>query len=176
MSLHFTLSNCTYYNKWNWYYNKFAKLLNWKFLLNIPRDRYWTFKPLMLEIIKNDQEKYYNTIKQLYFKWLTHNDISEIVKEIYWDNISSSAISNITSELVNEFELWQKRELEDNFVALYIDTMYCKVKRWDKYENEWYTIVLGLKYDGRREVLWVYSTPAESIYNWEDILQDLKNR
>ena len=170
------LKDSSEYNKGNWYYQRLAKLLNWKFTLSIPRDRYWLFKPLIKEIIKNDEENYYETIKQLYLKGLTHNDISDIMNEIYGNSLSSAAISNITNGLLEEFNAWQKRKLEDEYVAIYIDTIYCKLRRWESYENEWFTIALWLKYDGTREILWVYSTPNESIYCWEDVLDDIKKR
>ncbi|UFX82722.1 IS256 family transposase [Candidatus Absconditicoccus praedator] len=170
------LKDSNKHNKGNGYYQRLAKLLNRKFTLSIPRDRDGLFKPLIIEIIKNYQKNYYETIKQLYLKGFTHNDISDIMNEIYGNSLSSGAISNITNGLLEEFNAWQKRELEDEYVAIYIDTIYCKLRRGESYENEGFTIALGLKYDGTREILGVYSTPNESIYCWEDVLDDIKKR
>jgi len=39
-------------------------------------------------------------------------------------------------------------------------------------------IALGIKPDGRREVLgfWLFGAEGESAHNWEEVLKDLKRR
>lgn len=164
------------WNKWNWYYSRFLKLLSWKISINIPRDREWEFRPLILEIMKNNQDKYLNLVKELYFKWLTHWDIQSLMNKIYWSSISSSTITNLTNELLDEFNEWKHRKLSDEYALIQLDTMYCKVKRWAIFQSEWFTIVLWMWYNWTREILWIYSTPNESIYNWKEILEDIKER
>lgn len=163
-------------NKWNWYYNRFLKLLSGKISLNIPRDRNGIFRPLILEIMKHNEAQYMELVKKLYFKWLTHGDINWIMKNIYWTSIWSGSITNLTNELMYEFERWKKRKLKDEYAVLMIDSIYCKVRRWFEYQTEWFTIVLGMKYNGTREILGIYWTPQESINIWKEILKDIKNR
>ena len=54
------------------------------FRINIPRDRLGLFKPMFLEIIREENNKMNNLIFQLYVKGLTTKDISEIIHQIIW--------------------------------------------------------------------------------------------
>jgi len=165
-------------NKWNWFYKRFLNALWDKIKLSIPRDRKWIYNPLILEIIKNEEQQYYDLISQLYMKWLTHWDISSIMNNIYKKNISSASISNITKWLMEEFEIWNKREFNDweDFIWIYIDWLFQSVKRWNSYSSEWFTVVLWIRLDWTREILWIYSIPEENSSAWWEVLQDLKER
>ena len=165
-------------NKWNWFYKRFLNVIWDKMHFSIPRDRNWLYNPLILNIIKNEEKQHYDLISQLYTKWLTHWDISSIMKNIYKKQVSSASITNITKWLIEEFEIWNNREFKDwnQFVWLYIDWIFQSVKRWKSYSSEWFTIILWIKLDWTREVLWIYSTPEESSSAWWETLQNLKER
>ena len=133
-------------NKWNWFYKRFLNVIWDKMHFSIPRDRNWLYNPLILNIIKNEEKQHYDLISQLYTKWLTHWDISSIMKNIYKKQVSSASITNITKWLIEEFEIWNNREFKDwnQFVWLYIDWIFQSVKRWKSYSSEWFTIIFEL--------------------------------
>jgi len=55
---------------------------------------------------------------------------------------------------------------------------YRKLHRREKTAKEPAYIALGIKPDGRREVLgfWLFGAEGESAHNWEEVLKDLKRR
>lgn len=163
-------------NKWNGYYQRYFKAIHGKLEINVARDRLGIFKPLILEISKVEHEKYHQLIVELYSKWLTHSDIQKMMKSIYWCEISSGQISMISNKVLDDLKIWQNRSLKDEYIALFIDTTYVKVKRDWSYSAEWFTILLWWKYDGSREILGIYSTPTESATARKNILIDIKNR
>jgi transposase-like protein len=74
------------------------------FRVNVPRDRLGLFKPLFLDLMKEENEKMNDLIFQLYVKGLTTKDISEVVEQIYGKSISTTQISIITNNFEKEMK------------------------------------------------------------------------
>jgi len=144
--------------------------------LRIPRDRQSAFMPTILALFR-EQESYLKEVSfQMYSKGLTTRDISEVMETIYGTHYSKSKISNITQGFYEQMEAWRNRDLENHYLALFIDGLFVKLKRKDKYKNECFYIVLGLKEDFTREIIAIVNFPTESSQGWEHLFEDLKNR
>ncbi len=144
--------------------------------LRIPRDRQSSFTPTILALFR-DQESYLKEVSfQMYSKGLTTRDISEVMETIYGTHYSKSKISNINQSFYEQMEAWRNRELDEHYLALYIDGLHVKLKRNSRYENECFYIILGLKEDFTREVIAIVNFPSESSHGWRDIFQNLKER
>lgn len=144
--------------------------------LKVPRDRLGAFKPLILMLYRNDDERRREAIYELYSKGLTTRDISDVMDKLYGDHYSKSKISRISQSFYSELELWRNRPLDSSYKALYIDGTYVKIQRNGKYENECFYIVLGLTSDNRREILSIVNFPTESTTNWECVFDNLRER
>jgi putative transposase len=162
-------------NKANGYYSRLAKMLSGVIDLKIPRDRLGLFKPLILEIIKKDQENIDNLAFSLYSKGLSTRDINDVLKEAYNLNTSPQYISNISSSFLELRRKWQERRLDKKYYAVYIDAIYLNIRR-DTVLKESVYIVMGLKEDLSREILGIYSIPQESAKGWQEVLFDIKKR
>jgi transposase-like protein len=145
------------------------------FRINVPRDRMGLFKPLFLELMREENEKLNELIFQLYVKGLTTEDISAIIKQIYSKNISRSQISIITNNFEEEMRQWLNKPLEKQYYAIYIDTLRIPVRR-DSVESEAFYIILGLRRDFKREIIGIYNLPRETKEGWWQILKDIKSR
>ena len=99
------------------------------FRINILRDRLGLFKPLFLELMKEEDEKMNNLIFHLYVKGLTTKDISEIIEEIYAKSISPAQVSIITNNFEKEMKGWLDKPLEEEYYAIYIDVLRIAVRR-----------------------------------------------
>ena len=75
------------------------------FRINIPRDRLGLFKPVFLELMREENGKINELILQLYVKGLTTKDISTIVEEIYGKEVSSAQVSIITNNFEKEMKV-----------------------------------------------------------------------
>jgi len=71
---------------------------------------------------------------------------------------------------------WRNRDLDEHYLALYIDGLHTKLKRDNKYENECFYIILGLREDYTREIVAIVNFPQESATAWEYIFDEIKNR
>jgi len=144
--------------------------------LRIPRDRLSEFTPTILALFR-DQEEYIKEVSfDLYSKGLTTRDVSDVMETIYGKHYSKSTISNFSQSFYERMETWRSRALESHYLALFIDGTYVKVKRANRYQNESFYIVLGLREDYTREVIAIVNLPQESSTGWQQVLTSLKER
>jgi len=144
--------------------------------LRIPRDRMSAFTPTILALFR-EQEQYLKEVSfQLYSKGLTTRDISEVMETIYGSHYSKSTISNISQSFYAQMQAWRNRALEEHYLALYIDGLSVKLKRSERYQNESFYIILGLKQDFTREVVAIVNFPRETAQGWSEVFSSLKER
>ncbi|WP_457617888.1 IS256 family transposase [Lutibacter sp.] len=144
--------------------------------LRIPRDRQSEFTPLILALFR-EQESYLKEVSfQLYSKGLTARDVSDVMETIYGKHFSKSKVSDITVSFYEKMEQWRERAIDNHYLALYIDGLQVNLKRDDKYQNECFYIILGLKEDYTREIIAIVNLPTESATGWREVFKELKIR
>ena len=144
--------------------------------LRIPRDRRSFFKPIILALFR-DQEKYLKEVSfDLYSKGLTTRDIGDVLETIYGKHYSKSSISNFSVSFYQQMRLWRERELNQHYLALFIDGLQVKVRRNGYYQNECYYMILGLKEDYTREIIAIETLPSESATGWQLVANSIKER
>lgn len=164
-------------NNRNGYYSKTVKSENLgDMVLNIPRDRNGTFEPKLIPKGQTMTEHLEHCILSLYSKGMTTSDISDQIKEMYGVDVSDMTISNITNSVLEHFTAWQNRPLEDLYFTVWMDGIVFKVREDNKYINKCIHVVLGLKQDGKKEVLGLWISQTESASFWLSVLTDLKAR
>lgn len=145
-------------------------------LLSIPRDRNSEFEPHLIPKGRRMSDKLEEAITGMYSRGMTCSDISAQVKEIYGVNVSEGTVSNITNSLVDHIREWQNRSLEPVYYILWMDGIAIRVKQNGKYNNKCIYIVIGLRKDGKKEVLGMWMAESESASFWMSVLTDLKAR
>ena len=162
-------------NKANGYRPKQSLGFGNGFKLAVPRDRLGVFQPYMLELLKEDESRIKEACFELYSKGLTTKDVSSVIEKLYGKSYSEGSITNITKGFYAQMEQWRERVLEQNWVAIFIDAIFVKVRR-DTVQSEAFYVLLGVKEDLTREVLGIYNYPTESATNWVDIAKDIQKR
>jgi transposase-like protein len=104
------------------------------------------------------------------------SDIQEQINELYEFEVSTSAISRITDRVANDIQIWQNRPLESVYLIVWMDGISFKVRENSKVINKTIHIVVGLKRDGKKEVLGLWLGKNESAAFWMTVLTDLKTR
>lgn len=155
---------------------KTVKTANGEFLIDAPRDREGSFDPITLPKHKRMSRKLEGVILHLYAKGMSTQDITDHMEEMYGVRYSSSAISAITNQLLADVQDWQARPLETIYPIVWLDAIRYKVKHENRIINKAILVVIGLKMDGKKDVLglWIYHT--ESAAFWMEVLNDLKTR
>lgn len=145
-------------------------------VLKVPRTRNGTFYPVLLNVIRNEDEERRKLIFSLYRRGLTTEQVSDVYEEIYGKDYSKQQISYLMRDSREEVSIWLKRKLDSHYLVLYIDATFVHTRRDKWVSKEGYYTVLGIKEDGSREVLSVVNHPTEGALLWQLELDSLKER
>ena len=164
-------------NSRNGHYNKNVKTESLgNIVLNIPRDRKSEFDPVLIPKGQRMSEKLEENILAMYSRGMTTGDIRAFVEEIYGVEVSESTISRISDNIIEDVKLWQDRPLEDVYYVVWMDGIVFKIKQDGRYINKCIYLIIGLKKDGKKEVLGMWISENESASFWLKVLNDLKSR
>lgn len=147
-----------------------------EFEIQVPRDRDSSFNPLVVPKRKNMIDGLENIIISFYAKGMSVSDIQEQIKDLYEFDVSTSAISRITDRVTNDIVSWQNRPLESIYLIVWMDAIVFKVRENSKVINKSVYIAVGLRRDGRKEVLGLWLGKNESSAFWMTVLTDLRAR
>lgn len=142
----------------------------------VPRDRDASFNPIIVPKRKNIVDGIENVIVSLYAKGMSNSDIEEQIQEVYNFEVSTSTISRITDKITNDIVAWQNRPLEPVYLIVWMDGIVFKVRENSKVINKTVYIAVGLRRDGKKEVLGLWLGKNESAAFWMSVLTDLKAR
>ncbi len=145
-------------------------------VLNIPRDRNAEYAPRLIPKGQRMSDKLEEAIIGMYSRGMTTSDISEQVKNVYGVEVSEGTISNVTARIIEHVKDWQARPLEPVYYVVWMDGIVLKIKQSGKYINKCIYLVIGLKSDGLKEVLGMWTSENESASFWLSVLTDLKAR
>ena len=144
--------------------------------IKVPRDREATFNPMLVPKRKSMVEGIENVIISLYAKGMSNSDIEQQIAEVYNFDVSTSTISRITDRVTGDIVAWQNRMLEPVYLIVWMDGIVFKVRENSKVINKTMYIAVGLRRDGKKEVLGLWLGKNESAAFWMSVLTDIKAR
>ena len=160
----------------NGYRDRKARGFGKEMILKVPRTRNGTFYPVLLNVLRNEDEEHRKLIFSLYRRGLTTEQVSDVYEEIYGKEYSKQQISYLMKDSRKEVAIWLKRKLETHYLILYIDATFVHTRRDESVSKEGYYTILGVKEDGTREVLSIVNHPTEGAILWQMELESLKER
>ena len=117
-----------------------------------------------------------NVILSLYAKGMSNSDIEQQIREVYNFDLSTSTISRITDAVTNDIIIWQNRPLEPVYLIVWMDGIVFKVREGSKVINKTVYIAVGLRRNGKKQVLGLWLSKNESAAFWMSVLTDMKAR
>ena len=145
--------------------------------LKVPRVREGDFHPQILPYRKRASLELSEAILALYAVGVSTRKISAFLEGIYGAFYSPQSISRLVEVTQEQVKAWRERPLSEEYYAVFLDGTFLSIRR-GKTAKEPVYIALGIKPDGRREILgfWLFGAEGESSRNWEEVLKDLKRR
>lgn len=144
--------------------------------ITVPRDRNASFNPMIVPKRGNMVDGIENVIVSLYAKGMSNADIEEQIREVYNFDVSTSTISRVTDKIAGDIVAWQNRPLEPIYLIVWMDGIVFKVRENSKVINKTVYIAVGLRRDGKKEVLGLWLGKNESAAFWMSVLTDMRAR
>ncbi len=164
-------------NRRNGKSKKRIKSFSGNFELSTPRDRSGTFSP---QIVKKHQTTINDEIEQkilaLYGHGMSYKAISAHIEEIYGIEISTGTLSAVTDKIIHTVKQWQARPLEAVYPIVWMDAIHYKIRENGKVQSKAIYTILGVTFEGHKEVLGLYISENEGANFWLQVLTDLSNR
>ena len=111
-----------------------------------------------------------------YAKGQTTTEIVESIKELYDVDISSSLVSRVTDNILEDITAWQNRPLSSVYPIVYLDCIVVKVRQDKQIINKAIYLALGVGLDGKKELLGMWLSENEGAKFWLGVLTELQNR
>jgi len=92
----------------------------------------------------------------LYAKGMSNADIIDFLAQTYKINYSTSQVSIITNQMLEDIKIWQTRPLEDQYAVVWIDAIHYKIRQDGKVISKAAMIVLGIDMEGKQDILSIY--------------------
>jgi len=163
-------------NSRNGFSSKTIKTKHGKTQIKVPRDREASFEPVIVPKRSQLSEGIESLIVSLYAKGMSNADIEEQLHEIYDFQVSTSVISKVTDKISDDIVAWQNRPLDPVYLIVWMDGIVFKVRENSKVINKTIYIAVGLKTDGKKEVLGLWLGKNESSSFWMSVLTDIRAR
>jgi len=91
--------------------------------------------------------------------------------------LSKSAVSRVVTGLKDQYETWRTRDLSaERLKVLYLDAAYLRVRLAKKIEKVPVATAVGVREDGTKVLLGLWTYASEGRAAWADVLADLTAR
>jgi transposase-like protein len=98
-------------------------------------------------------------------------EIQGHLQQLYGLNVSLDLISTITDDVLEEVEQCQQRRLESMYPIVYFDALRLKIRDEGTVKNKAVYLALGVRADGKKEVLGLWIEQTEGAKFWLKGLQ-----
>lgn len=166
------------YNSGNSRNGSYQRKLKTKFgeiTVEVPRDRNGDFKQHTIAPYKRSTDDLEATILHLYSKGITTSEIADLIEKMYGHAYSKQTISNITKMTEKHVKEFHERQLNNQYVVVYMDATMLNVRR-DCVCKEAIHILVGITKEGYKEVIDFGIYPSESCENYREMLLNIQKR
>lgn len=119
-----------------------------------------------------------NVLPVLYLRGLSTGDFGEALESLLGKDargLSATSIVRLKKHWHAEYETWRRRELSDTrYAYIWVDGVYFNVRLEE--DHLACLVVIGVRQDGKKEVLALEDGYRESEESWLTVLRDLKAR
>jgi putative transposase len=147
-----------------------------KLPISVPRDRLSTFDPQLIAKYRRRLPGFDDKIVSMYARGMTVREIQGHLAELYGIDVSPDLISAVTDAILDEIAEWQNRPLEAVYPLVFLDALRVKARAEGTVRNKAVYIALGIRADGRKEILGLWIEQTEGAKFWLRVMTELKNR
>jgi transposase-like protein len=115
-------------------------------------------------------------LARLYLEGLSSGDFEPVFRALVGDTaaLSPNSILRLREEWEAEFGAWRTRRLTERYVYIWADGIYLKAGL--EREKTAVLVIIGVRADGRKELLAMEDGYRESTASWAEVLRSLRDR
>jgi transposase-like protein len=146
-----------------------------KVTFDIPQVREGDFYPQALERGLRSERALAATLAAMYVQGVSTRKVAAITEKLCGCQVSSTQVSQATSQLDSVLEQWRNRPL-GKCLYLFLDARYEKVRIDGQVREAAVLLASGVQADGKRQILGVSVSLSEQEVHWRTFLQSLVAR
>jgi len=147
-----------------------------EFEVEIPRDRNGEYEPRLVKKHQRDISSIDDKILSMYAKGMSTEAINSHIEDIYKFSVSKEQVSRVTDKIIPIAKEWQNRPLERCYTVIFLDGMSFDVREDGAYRKKTVYVIIGIRINGRKELLGLWIGENETSKYWLSVLNDLKAR
>ena len=147
-----------------------------KLAIDVPRDREASFEPQLIAKYQRRFPGFDEKIVSMYARGMSTRVITGHLLELYGVEVSPDLISTVTDAVLDEVATWQQRPLDPVYPLIFFDAIRVKIRDEGMVRNKAIDVALGVRADGRKEVLGLWIEQNEGAKFWLRVMNELKNR
>jgi putative transposase len=144
--------------------------------LMIPKLRNGGYVPFFVTEKKRSEQALMSLIHEAYINGVSTRKIEKLAQALGIERISAGQVSQITKELDSQVAEFRTRSLETEYLFVWIDAIYEKIRVDNRVINMALMIVCGINMAGKREILAIEPMFDESKDSWASVFKNLKQR
>ena len=144
--------------------------------VSIPRDRSGTFTPVILPKHSRRMLGMDERILAMYARGMSTRDIASMMTEMYGTEISPELVSHVTDEVREDIAAWQSRPLASTYSVVWVDAIFVKIRDQGVVNNKALYVALGLRTDGKKELLGLWLDASEGASYWQRVFAEWQSR
>lgn len=145
--------------------------------LSIPRDRAGEFQPSLFGRYQRSEQAFVLALAEMYVQGVSTRKVTRVVEQLCGTTISASTVSSCTKQLDATLSAWRKRRLDGtSYPYLIIDAHQERIRREGQVLSTAALWVIGVRADGYREHLGIWTGASESAASWGQVFRDLTRR
>jgi putative transposase len=141
----------------------------------IPQVREGGFYPEALEKGLRSERALLVALAEMYVQGVSTRKVKSVTEKLCGVALSSTQVSHAAGLLDGELEKWRNRPLGE-YLYLYLDAYYEQVREDGQVRDLAVLTAIGVKRDGKREILGVSVSLSEHEVHWRAFLESLKGR
>lgn len=143
--------------------------------LAVPQVREGGFYPQSLEKGLRSERALKLALAEMYVTGVSTRKVARITEQLCGFEVSSSQVSRCAALLDRELAGWRERKL-GAYPYVVLDARYESIRHGGQVVDAAVLLALGVRHDGKRELLGVSVALSEAEVHWRAFLTDLKDR
>jgi transposase-like protein len=160
----------------NGHSEKTVCLENQEAVIQVPRDRNGTFEPAILPKHQKRMPLFNDQIISMYSFGMANRDIKSHLEQVCNAEVPPELASRVTDAVMEDAKDWQSRPLAKSYAIVYLDALRVNSRQDGKSCQKSVYVALGVNFEGKKEVLGLWTAENEGAKFWAPVLNEIRNR